>query len=44
METADKGLLIIGRHVDKCMFLLVLDHSGSPGQRAVKVLLLLLLL
>jgi len=40
MEEADKDWLMI-RMVDGWMFLLVLAHPGSPGQRAVKWLLLL---
>jgi len=42
MEEADKDWMMI-RMVRGRMFLLVLAHMGSPGQRAVKRLLLLLL-
>jgi len=43
MEEADKDWMMI-RMVGGWVFLLVLAHLGSPGQRAVKQLLLLLLL
>ena len=43
MEEADKDRVMI-RMVGGCMFLLVPAHPGSPGHRAVKRLLLLLLL
>jgi len=39
MEEADKGLMMI-RMVGGSVFLLVPAHPGSPGQRAVKRLLL----
>jgi len=42
MEEADKDWMMI-RMVGGSMFLLVPAHPGSPGQRAVKRLLLLLL-
>ena len=41
MEEADKDWMMI-RMAGGRMFLLVLAHPGSPGQRAVKRLLLLL--
>jgi len=40
MEEADKDWVMI-RMVDGLVFLLVPAHPGSPGQRAVKRLLLL---
>jgi len=40
MEEADKDWMMI-RMVGGRVFLLVLAHPGSPGQRAVKWLLLL---
>jgi len=43
MEEADKGWVMI-RMVGGWVYLLVPAHPGSPGQRAVKRLLLLLLL
>jgi len=43
MEEADKDWMLI-RMVGGWVFLLVPAHPGSPGQRAVKRLLLLLLL
>jgi len=43
MEEADKDWVMI-RMVGGWMFLLVLAHPGSPGQRAIKRLLLLFLL
>jgi len=43
MEEADKDWVMI-RMVRGWVFLLVLAHLGSPGQRAVKRLLLLLFL
>jgi len=42
MEEADKDWMMIRMVVGR-MFLLVLAHPGSPRQRAVKQLLLLLL-
>jgi len=39
MEETDKDWMII-RMVGGWMFLLVLAHSGSPGQKAIKRLLL----
>jgi len=41
MEEADKYWMMI-RMVGERVFLLVLAHPGSPGQRAIKRLLLLL--
>jgi len=41
MEEADKGWFMIMIVVSGWMFLLVPAHMGSPGQRAVKQLLLL---
>jgi len=41
MEEADKDWMMI-RMAGGRVFLLVLAHPGSPGQRAVKRLLLLL--
>ena len=43
MEEADKNWMMI-RMVGGSVFLLVPAHLGSPGQRAVKQLLALLLL
>jgi len=43
MVEADKDWMMI-RMVGGCVFLLVPAHPGSPRQRAVKRLLLLLLL
>jgi len=43
MEEADEDWMVI-RMVGGWMFVLVPAHTGSPGQRAVKWLLLLLLL
>jgi len=43
MEEADKDWMMI-RMVGEWLFLLVPAHPGSPGQRAVKRLLLLLFL
>jgi len=40
MEKADKGWLMIRIGVSGGMFLLVLAHPGSLGQRAIKRLLL----
>jgi len=39
MEEADKGWFMIRIGVSGWMFLLVLAHPSSPGQRAVKRLL-----
>jgi len=40
MEKADKGWLMVRIGVSRWIFLLVLAHLGSPGQRATKPLLL----
>jgi len=42
MEEADKDWMMI-RMLGGWMFLLVLAHPGSPGQRAIKLLLLIIL-
>jgi len=42
MEEADKGWLMIRIGMSGWMFLLVLAHPGSPGQMAIKRMLLLL--
>ena len=40
MKEADKGWVMVRIGVSGCMFLLLLAHPGSLGQRAVKWLLL----
>jgi len=44
MQEADKGWLMIRIGVSRWMFLLVPAHLGSPRQRPIKQLLLLLFL
>jgi len=43
MDEADKDWMMI-RMVGGCMFILISAHPGSPAQRAIKQLLLLLFL
>jgi len=44
MEEADKDWMTIRMVVGECFFWYRRTHTGSPGQRAIKWLLLLLLL